>query len=85
MYFDICIDFTVDDLQQAARSLKSDNIPGSETIHPTFLMHLGSDVYDAYKYPKSGVVQTLWQCSSRVRTHHKMVATFSSCENTDLH
>ena len=41
--FDLCSDFTVDEMQQALRSLKSGKAPGPDSIHPEFLMHLGTE------------------------------------------
>ena len=41
--FDLCSDFTVDEMQQALRSLKSGKSPGPDSIHPEFMMHLGTE------------------------------------------
>ena len=66
--FDLCSDFTVDDMQQALRSLRSGKAPEPDSIHPEFLMHLGTECQNwlrmfmtncmqARRYPKVGVVQ----------------------------
>ena len=39
----LCSDFIVDEMQQALRSLKSGKAPGPDSIHPEFLMHLGTE------------------------------------------
>ena len=40
---DLCSEFTVDEMQQALRTLKSGKAPGPDSIHPEFLMHLGTE------------------------------------------
>ena len=41
--FDLCSDFTIDEMQQSLRSLKSGKAPGPDSIHPEFLMHIGTE------------------------------------------
>ena len=43
--YDLCSDFTVDEMQQALRSLKS----GKDSIHLEFLMHLGTEYQNSLR------------------------------------
>ena len=43
---DLCSEFTVDEMQQALRTLKPGKAPGPDSIHPEFLIHLGTECHN---------------------------------------